>query len=335
MIFHSLINKFLQNSPKRVSVFQLVLVVFSLYVLSALVFEAIFPLSPETKQILGVFDFIICCFFLYDFVQRHRQAENKVQFWKWGWIDLLASIPSLDMFRWGQAIRIFRVFRIIRGLRSLKFLYQTFLSGVKTEPMTVLVLLLVTLLFFGSVSILHFERVDPNHNIKTAEDALWWAVITMTTVGYGDKFPVTTEGRIIGSVFAVAGSGMLAAVVGYFVSLFLKKPEGIGIKDRNGKPICGGDWVKFTEKMCALGDAQTLAGQVVYDYDEAAWAIAGPSGHIWSWFFDQTIIRGSIEIIDREAVRQVNRERDRLSIQKAITNLLKETPERLQDTNNK
>jgi voltage-gated potassium channel len=67
-----------------------------------------------------------------------------------------------------------------------------------------LVALLLTV--FCSIAILHFEN-DSNGNIKTAEDAIWWAFVTITTVGYGDRFPVTSEGRIIAAVLMSAGVG--------------------------------------------------------------------------------------------------------------------------------
>jgi len=62
----------------------------------------------------------------------------------------------------------------------------------------------------------------PNSNIKTAEDALWWAYVTITTVGYGDRFPVTTEGRLIASLLMTAGVGLFGTFAGYISSLFIQ-----------------------------------------------------------------------------------------------------------------
>ena len=77
---------------------------------------------------------------------------------------------------------------------------------------------------FSSIAILIAED-EPEANIKTAEDAIWWSVTTMTTVGYGDKYPVTTEGRIIAAVVMCAGVGLFGTLSGLVASFFLGKPE--------------------------------------------------------------------------------------------------------------
>jgi voltage-gated potassium channel len=76
------------------------------------------------------------------------------------------------------------------------------------------------MLIFGSIAILQVEQ-DPNSNIKTAEDSIWWAFVTITTVGYGDKYPVTTEGRIIAAFLMVAGVGLFGTFTGFIASWFM------------------------------------------------------------------------------------------------------------------
>ena len=79
----------------------------------------------------------------------------------------------------------------------------------------------IILVVIGSVAILHFETV-PEANIKGPEDALWWAVVTITTVGYGDRYPVTTEGRVLAATLMIAGVGLFGAFSGFVASWFLK-----------------------------------------------------------------------------------------------------------------
>src|SRR3972149_6773059 len=76
----------------------------------------------------------------------------------------------------------------------------------------------VCILFFSDV--LHFEDV-PEANIKGPEDAVWWAFVTMTTVGYGDRFPVTSEGRLAGALLMVAGVGLFGTFSGFVAAWFL------------------------------------------------------------------------------------------------------------------
>jgi voltage-gated potassium channel len=73
-------------------------------------------------------------------------------------------------------------------------------------------------------AILHFE-VHADGNIKTADDAVWWALVTITTVGYGDRFPVTTEGRVIAVVLMFAGVGLFGTFSGFLASWFIGSDE--------------------------------------------------------------------------------------------------------------
>ena len=74
---------------------------------------------------------------------------------------------------------------------------------------------------------------NTNSNIKTAEDAIWWAWVTITTVGYGDKYPVTTEGRIIASFLMTAGVGLFGTFTGFIASWFLEKKSDIQNSDES------------------------------------------------------------------------------------------------------
>lgn len=76
------------------------------------------------------------------------------------------------------------------------------------------------LVVVSSVTILHVETA-PDSNIKTAEDAVWWSIVTITTVGYGDRFPVTSEGRFIGGLLMFAGVGLFATFSGFVAAWFL------------------------------------------------------------------------------------------------------------------
>ena len=83
-----------------------------------------------------------------------------------------------------------------------------------------MILITFLLVTFSSLAILMCER-EPDSNIKTAEDAIWWSVTTITTVGYGDKYPVTTEGRIIAMILMLSGVGLFGTLSGLVASFFL------------------------------------------------------------------------------------------------------------------
>ena len=88
--------------------------------------------------------------------------------------------------------------------------------------MTAIAIITVLVIIFSSISILIVETA-PDSNIKTAEDAVWWTFVTITTVGYGDKYPVTTEGRLIGIIVMVVGVGLFGTYTGYIASLFVSE----------------------------------------------------------------------------------------------------------------
>ena len=140
---------------------------------------------------------------------------------KWGWIDLIASIPTLDFMRAGRLLRLIRLIRIFRAFRSTKHIVQHVFKNKVKGTLTSVTIVAILMLLFSSIAILQFET-DPNSNIKTAEDAIWWSYVTITTVGYGDKFPVTTEGRILAAMLMTVGVGLFGTFTAYVSSWFVK-----------------------------------------------------------------------------------------------------------------
>ncbi len=213
-------------------VFQIVILVLSVVVLGALAVNTAFRLPPPISRTLRLIDAGVCFIFLFDFVVRFRKAESKWQFMKWGWIDLVSSIPNvsglpyLSHLRWGRLVRLLRIIRLLRALRAThKIANLLFKDKFKTGVAAALLasILLVT---FSSLGILICERPDPAANIKTAGDAIWWSVTTLTTVGYGDRYPVTTAGRCLATITMVGGMGLFGALSGLAASFF------IGAKDK-------------------------------------------------------------------------------------------------------
>ena len=209
------------NEKNTLTSINVLAIILSIYVLSIFIIETIFSLPSEILKVLDFVDNIICVFFLFDFFIRFYKAESKLQFMKWGWIDLISSIPSFDAFRFGRLLRLIRLFRVLRAFRSTKHVINNIYKKKSNGAFTTVAIIAILTLIFSSISILQFENA-PNSNIKTAEDALWWACSTISTVGYGDKFPVTTEGRIIGVVLMIVGGGLFGTMTGFFASWFVE-----------------------------------------------------------------------------------------------------------------
>jgi len=141
---------------------------------------------------------------------RLQEADDKLRFMRWGWIDLLASVPAGGL----QAAKLFRAFQILRVLRAIKslrliwrILFRNRAEGIVASAATATMLLV--------------EAPNPESSINTPEEALWWAFVTVTTVGYGDFYPVTTLGRIVAVLLMVSGVGLFGSFAAYIGSLFV------------------------------------------------------------------------------------------------------------------
>lgn len=208
--------------------FQLIILTLSLFVLGLMAAELTLDLPPETSRVLRWIDNLVCGLFLIDFVIRFRRAESKLQFMKWGWIDLLASIPEVNALRWGRLFRVVRVLRMMRAVKSLRLIFDMlFTHNRASGGMASVFTIAFLVLSLSTVGVLLVERV-PEANIRTAEDAAWWSITTVTTVGYGDRYPVTGAGRVIATALMFTGVGLFGTLSGVIASFFLggnKKDE--------------------------------------------------------------------------------------------------------------
>lgn len=213
-----------ENQQEKLNAFQILIILLSIYVLAALFIDTIFVLPTETSNLLSLIDNAICVVFLLDFIVRFRKADDKLQFMKWGWIDLISSIPTVDALRTGRLLRLIRLIRILRAIRSTKLLVSYVFKNRKQGTFSAVAIISILLIIFSSIAILNVEN-DPESNIKTAEDALWWSFVTITTVGYGDKFPITTEGRLIAAILMIAGVGLFGTFTGFVASWFMEEKK--------------------------------------------------------------------------------------------------------------
>jgi voltage-gated potassium channel len=174
---------------------------------------------------------MICVVFLIDFAlnlsRSHPKREYVVR--QRGWLDLLGSIPTLGIFKYTALLRLARISRLARITRLLRGKKKKELAadvlrnrGQYAAFITVLAAFIV--LTLSSVLVLQFETASPDANITTGGDALWWSVVTITTVGYGDTYPVTTAGRITGVFVMFAGVGIIGSLASILASILVPSP---------------------------------------------------------------------------------------------------------------
>jgi voltage-gated potassium channel len=143
-----------------------------------------------------------------------------------GWLDLLGSIPSFGIFQIGALLRLAhlsrlaRITRLLRGQAGKDLVidvpknrgqYATFIT----------ILMAGVVLSVARILVLEFESRSPDTNIRSGGDAIWWGLVTITTVGYGDFYPVTLMGRITGISVMFAGIGIIGALASILASLLV------------------------------------------------------------------------------------------------------------------
>jgi len=205
----------LKRDSASYQVFMLALCVCTLIAMSA---NVLAQPGSETIRVLALVDTLLCAIFFLDFLLSLYRAENRWRyFYTWGWLDFLSSLPALDVARWG---RVARILRIVRGVRAARMIGVAILE--RRAESTILAAALVALLLIVSTSVAMLTvETAPESNIKTAEDAIWWALTTITTVGYGDRYPVTPEGRIVAGILMAAGVGLVGVFSGFLAAWFL------------------------------------------------------------------------------------------------------------------
>ncbi len=211
------------------NIFMLVLTVFSLAIMVLLVL----PLDEATLQALGWLDNAICFVFLADFGVNMAQSNPRSEYFigRRGWLDLLGSVPTLGIFRATALLRIFRISRLLRIRRMLRGknrreLVHDVVTNRGQYALLITVLAAFLVLTVSTILMIQFESRSADANITTGGDALWWSFTTITTVGYGDQYPVTALGRAVAVFVMFAGVGIIGSLASILASVLVPTPGG-------------------------------------------------------------------------------------------------------------
>lgn len=220
------------------------------YFLMALILLSVGEMALETdeniykpyKTYFHIFDFFTVMVFSAEYVIRiltaHLHPEN-IGKTRWqsirnyifsfaGIIDLVSIIPFyLDLafdgrvFRTLKLLRLFRVFKIARYNESMKDVIDVIRT--KSTEIGVIMSVIIIIMIISSFLMFYAEHKAQPEAFPNVLGCMWWAVVTMTTIGYGDVYPVTYYGKIIGSVMALLGIGLVAMPTGIISAGFLEK----------------------------------------------------------------------------------------------------------------
>ena len=176
-------------------------------------------MDQNTIALLSIMNFGMTILFLLDFLYRLCTASSRSHYFirNWGWADLLACIPQFRVFR---IFRIFKAYRLVKKIGIREIVRHLYENRAETA-LYILIISVFLILELGSFFIILAERSSPEANIHTATDAIWWTYVTITTVGYGDKYPVTLAGKIVGILVLTTGVGVFATFAGYIANKLL------------------------------------------------------------------------------------------------------------------
>ena len=212
-----------ETLPGRVFTFTIqFLIIVSLVTFSI---DTLPDLAPATKAALRLIEVVTVIIFSLEYVLRLVVAEKalKFVFSFYGLVDLAAILPfyiasGLDL----RAIRVFRLLRLLRILKLLKYnnainrFRRAFV--IAKEELILFGMVAVILLYLSAVGIYYFENSAQPEQFKSVFHSLWWAVTTLTTVGYGDMYPITAGGRIFTFFVLMIGLGIVAVPTGLIAS---------------------------------------------------------------------------------------------------------------------
>ncbi len=205
-----------------------------IYSIITLTIESFPDISPETRRFLWYSEIIVTLLFTIEYAVRTYIASPKTSYiFSWGgFIDILAISPfyiTLVLGIGSVDLRAARAFRLLRILRLLKIgRYNKAMARfhrayeIAKEEINLYLMLSAILLFVSATGIYYFENPAQPEAFESIVHSLWWAVATLSTVGYGDVYPITLGGKLFTSLVIVVGIGILAVPSGLMASALNK-----------------------------------------------------------------------------------------------------------------
>ncbi|OQX94936.1 voltage-gated potassium channel [candidate division KSB1 bacterium 4572_119] len=232
MILKVIKNIIEQNDTKSAKIFDFTIQALIIISLISFSIETIPDLNETLRKSLKILEIITITIFTFEYILRLIVSDRKLKFIFsfYGIVDLLAILPfyvssGIDL----RSIRVFRLFRLFRALKLFRYsdAINRFGRAFKQIKEELILFLFATcfLLFISAVGIYYFENPAQPEQFKSVFHCLWWAVATLTTVGYGDIYPITVGGKIFTFVMLIIGLGIIAVPTGLFASALTSTPD--------------------------------------------------------------------------------------------------------------
>ncbi len=173
----------------------------------------------EAARLIIYADLAVCAVFLFDFGWRLAKAEQRWAFFRRNWIDLLGSIPLIEPLRAARIVRFTRLLRVLRIVVLVRRVFER--HDIHMPPAVRYLMLLATGIWLLAGAGFYAFEGGANDGVTSIDDALWWSMTTLTTVGYGDLYPATGGGRVVALVTMVLGIGVLGTLAGTLATAFM------------------------------------------------------------------------------------------------------------------
>lgn len=201
--------------------------------------ETLPDLEPSTTKLLYFIEVFCIIIFTIEYIARIYVSDNKIKFIFsfFGIIDLFAILPfyltfgiDLRALRALRFLRLFSILKIVRYNKAIKHFSRAIMYA--KEEILLFIFMTLILIYLSAVGIYYFENEAQPEVFTSIFDSLWWAVITLTTVGYGDAYPITVGGKMFTFLILIIGLGIIAIPTGIISSSLTKS---IDPKDTKGK----------------------------------------------------------------------------------------------------
>ncbi len=194
--------------------------------------ETLPNLSQQTRNFLSLFELFCVVVFTVEYILRIYVAKNPLKyiFSFYGLVDLLAILPfyltaTLDLraLRSFRVLRLFRAFKLVRYNRALKRFHVA--ARLIKEEVVLFFIITLILIYLTSAGIYFFENEAQPESFSSIFHSFWWAIVTLTTVGYGDVYPVTVGGKVFTFFVLIIGVGIVTVPAGLVASALSRARE--------------------------------------------------------------------------------------------------------------
>ena len=212
------------KAKRKLLPFEILMVGISVYSIVVVIIQLSLPKGSEMRALFSYFDTLTCVIFVLGFLIHLVKEPYRWQYlFTWGIIDLASAIPTVPLLRF---LRLLRIFRMARLAWNPKEVDQAIQKAPSASLLYLMLLSLITIYTAACAGVLYFEQDQKGANITTGADALWFGLVTVSTVGYGGFFPVSTGARICSAFLMLSGISVFASLAGFLLEPLRRLAKG-------------------------------------------------------------------------------------------------------------